>query len=769
MENLEPVNDSVESVVSEAVSAEDTAAVQAIPLSDISVSKRQMLIEFFAKGKRRKIISVILAVVIAFTAIFGVFNIVTRGEKINSKKVAENYNNNRSDSSVIYRNASKKELSLQMDELEALFVRLIEKIDIETMLYSDEGASFAGKLLGEYSGVSFTEANFSSLKKDYPDAYSLLISMQQSSASWEHIDIIPFGIETGNKEAFVKACSAFGSFFGDEMISMFLKAPTAYDDALVPLLESLHTGPMPSILGFLFKAGLTAEKRVEFFIEKALSVIEPLKKAPLTYICGVLPDLLINYERACNFINNSDIGLSLPTIEQVVDYLWGLLDVKYVPLDTDYITGLGKAKVTKSGHSSGKRVEITGDRDDIFIYLCYYISDHLTYADNFPAFEELITTTMKKIDRNGKSGKLLYSELTNKIIGVFVNIFAMNEPKTTNADVDALVNEHNSQNKDFSAVFKGFMNREGVARLIDTIDSVFVSFFAENNLEKMIFSDSFATFFCRFFCEFCSIELKDIPFDAMKYDFPDAYKYVKALQHDNKTWKDIGIIPFGITPGDKEAFLQACGAGAEYFGDMLALDMVISPTTYDEAFVTLIEAFHVTTAPDVKNFIFKHGADSTKIIEVILDMLVKIIEPLKEAPVSYICSILPDLIYSYGIASDCYAANPGMALTGFDLLPLNEFLNKVVSGTGIELQEYDFSKIIKLSSASVEESGDRTGKRMRLDGDREAVFTSLVEYVRSILNHPGNIDTLSSLVGEIFGISPAVISSFLLTFRFILG
>ena len=81
MENLEPVNDSVESVVSEAVSAEDTAAVQAIPLSDISVSKRQMLIEFFRKSKRRKIISVILAVVIAFTAIFGVFNIVTRGEK----------------------------------------------------------------------------------------------------------------------------------------------------------------------------------------------------------------------------------------------------------------------------------------------------------------------------------------------------------------------------------------------------------------------------------------------------------------------------------------------------------------------------------------------------------------------------------------------------------------------------------------------------------------------------------------------------------------
>lgn len=717
----------------------------------------------------KKIIAVIVALAIAFTAIFGTVNLITKGEKVDCKKTAEAYNNTRSDSSEIYVGATKQELSAEMNELETLIVQLISQIDIEAMLYSDEGVSIIGKLLGQYSGKKFEDVSFGSLKKDFPEAHSLITSMQQSSASWENIEVIPFGIEKGDKEDFVKACGAFGSFLGNEMISMFLKAPTAYDDALVPILESLHTGPMPSLFGFVLRTGLSGAKRVEFLVEKALSVIEPIKEAPLTYLCGMFPDFILNYKKASTFINSKDIGLTLPTVEEVIDSMWKLLGIDYEPLDFDYIAGLGMATVAESGHSSGKRVEITGDRDDIFIYIGYYISKHLSHADAYPAFEELITTTLKKLDRNSEAGKLLYSELVSKIIGVFVNIYAMNKPKATNTDADILVKEHNSQSKDFSSVFSGFMNEESVAKLIDTIDSVAASFFSENSLENMLFTDAVASFFCKFISEFCSIEFADIPFDAMKYQFGDAYNYLKALQLDNKTWKDVGVIPFGITPGDAKTFIKACGAGAEYFGDLLALDMVISPTTYDEALVTITESLHVTITPDVKEFIFMHGADGAKRVEIILEMLIKIIEPLKNAPLSYLCTILPDLIYSYGVAADCYAANPAMALVGFELLPINELLNKVVSGTGITLEEYDFSQIIKLSDASVAESGDRTGKRMRLDGDREAVFASLVGYIRTVLNHEGNMKAVSSFASNILGISPAVISGMLSTFKFILG
>lgn len=740
--------------------------------SEEAYKKRLAFLNNALRSKRRKIykkiIAVVVAVAIAFTAVFGVVNFVTNGEKIDCKKEAEAYNSNVSDNSEIYIGATKQELSAEMDELEALIAELISQLDIEALLYSDESVSLIGKLLGQFSGKSLEEISFSSLKRDFPEAYSQITSMQQSSASWEHIDVLPFGIEKGNKEDFIKACGAFGSFLGDEMLSMILKAPTAYDDALVPMLESLHTGPMPSLFGFVFKTGLSGAKRVELIVEKALSLIEPIKEAPLTHLCGMLPDFIVNYKKAAAFINSKDIGLTLPTIEEVIDSAWKLLGISYEPFDLDYVAGLGKASVTGSGHSSGKRVEIIGDRDDVFIYIGYYISKHLSYADAYPAFEELITTTLKELDRNSEAGRLIYSELVNKIIGVFVNIYAMNKPKATDTDAEALVNEHNSQRKDFTAVF-GELNKESVAKLIDTIDSFAVSFLSQNSLENMLFTDAVASFFCKFISEFCSIEFADIPFDAMKYQFSDAYDYVKGLQSEGKTWADVGVIPFGIEPGDASTFIKACGAGAEYFGDLLALDMVISPTTYDEALVTITESLHVITAPDVKQFIFMHGADGAKRVEIILEMLIKIIEPLKQAPLSYLCNILPDLIYSYGIAADCYAANPAMALTGFELLPVNELLNKVVSGIGITLPEYDFSQIIELSEASVAQSGDRTGKKMRLDGDREAVFASLMGYIKAILNHEGNMKAISSFASSVLGMSPAVIGGLLSTFKFILG
>ncbi|MBR3817359.1 MAG: hypothetical protein IKJ27_11615 [Clostridia bacterium] len=740
--------------------------------SEEAYRKRMRYLNDMLRKKRRKtykITAVIVAFAIAFTSVFGVVTLITKGEKINCKKAAEEYNSNRSDSSEIYVDATKQQLSAEMDELEGLIVQLISQLDIEAMLYSDEGVSLIGRLLGQYSGKAFDEVSFSALKKVSPEAYSALSDMQKASASWEDIELIPFGIEKGNKEDFIEACGAFGDFLGNEMLSMFMKAPSAYDDALVPILESLHTGSMPSLFGFVMKTGLSGAKRVEFLVEKALSLIEPLKSAPLTYLCGILPDFIANYQKASAFINSKEIGLTLPSIEEIIDSLWNLIGISYEPLDLEYIKGLGEAAVTKSGRSGGKRVEITGDRDDIFIYIGYYISKHLSLADAYPAFEELITTSLKKLDRNSEAGRLLYSDLVNKIIGVFVNIYALNKPKATSTDAEVLVNEHNALNKDFSEVFSTFMSEESVAKLIDTIDSLAVSFFSENSLEKMLYTDAVASFFCKFISEFCSIDFADIPFDAMKYQFSEAYNYIKALQSENKTWADVGVIPFGIEPGDEQAFIKACGAGAEYFGDLLALDMVISPTTYDEALVTITESLHATTAPDVKEFIFMHGADGAKRVEIILEMLLKIIEPLKEAPLSYLCTMLPDLIYSYGVAADCYAANPAMALTGFELLPLNELLNKVVSGSGITLGEYDFSQIIALSEASVAESGDRTGKRMRLDGDREAVFAALMGYIKTVLNSEDNVKALAAFASNVLGISPAVISGMLSTFKLILG
>lgn len=714
-------------------------------------------------------IAVILAVAIAFTAIFGAVNLITKGEPIDCDKVAEEYNNARPDTSYLYKGATKQELNAEITRLNNLIAEALTQADIESVLYSDEGVSMIAKLLGEASGKEFGEVSFKALQNDYADAFALLNDMQLSSASWEHIKVIPFGLTPGDREGFIKACGAFGKFLGDEMLTMVMKAPTAYDDALVPVLESLHTGAMPSLIGFVMETGLDGSKRVEFLVERVLSIIEPVKEAPIDYLCTMLPDFLTNYKKASEFINGRDLGIKLPDPQQIIDSVWQLLGMTNKPFDLDFVAKLGTATVAESGSSNGKRVEITGDRDDVFMYISDYIDQHVTYENNYEALENFLTQKLKEIDRDSQVGNLLYGDLTSRMLALYVKIVAMNKVKTNNTDAEVLVSEHNANINDGTAIFESFMSRENTAKIINTLDSTLSAFMTENKIENMIFTDTVASFFVKLVSEFCGVDFSEVPFSALSYSHPDAYNYVKALQDEGKTWADVGIIPFGITAGDKQAFVKACGAGAEYFGDLLALNMVVAPTIYDEGLIPLAEAFHIGAFYDTEEFLIMHGADSAKRVEIILDFVLGILEPLKKAPVSYICSILPDIIYGYGILADCTKADPDTLLTGLEIPPLNEFLSKLFVEAGISFPEFDFNQVIMLSEASVAESGDRTGKKMRLDGDKEAVFACLASYVMNIINHENNVESISTVAGNLLGINAAIIKGLMSTIKFILG
>lgn len=714
--------------------------------------------------KNKKLLCILLAIILAFTSVFGSVIFIIKGEKTDYKNEAEKYNESKSDDSSVYMAASKEALSAEITRLDAVLAKIIAEVDIETLLYSDEGVSLIGSVIGEASGEKFTDISFTSLKRKYPAAYSRLTDMQASSASWEHIDVIPFGIEKGDKEAFIEACGDFTAFLGEEAVSMALKAPALYDDALLPVIESLHIEPMPSLIGFVLESGLDASKRMEVLIENALGVLEPLKKAPITYICTMLPDFIVNYRKAAEFINENDLGIELPSIESVLDSVWKILDLEYEPIDLDYIVGLGTARVAKSSNTYKKRVEINGDRDSIFLYICYYIAEHLTYKDNYPIFEYFLTNTFKAIKKDSDAGKIIYGDLVSEAIAIFVNIFALNKPKAVNIDAASYVAQHNS-NQDFSSAFSGIITENNATEIISYLDTLLSGYLKNGTLEKLLFNDSIATEFIKFMNGYCDISFSDIPFESMKTSFPEAYKYLLTHNRKGKSWATLETIPFGITPGDKDAFISACGAGTEYFGDILALDIVISPSAYDEALVTITESFHVGTAPDIEQFIKMHGTDGAKRVELVLDMLLRILEPLKEAPVSYLCTILPDLIYSYNIAVACCEANPKMAYTGFTLPPVKELLEKMVKGTGIVIPDYDFDSVISLSTAAVAPSGDRTGERVELTGHKEAVFAILYDFTMEVLSAEGNVDSITGVISDLFEVSPIIVRTLLATVK----
>ena len=215
-------------------------------------------------------------------------------------------------------------------------------------------------------------------------------------------------------------------------------------------------------------------------------------------------------------------------------------------------------------------------------------------------------------------------------------------------------------------------------------------------------------------------------------------------------------------------FIKACGAGAEHFGDVLALSFIISPNAYEEALMPVLEALQTGPMPELREFIGMQGIDSAKRMELITEKVLTILEPVKEAPVTYFCTMLPEFIYCYNIAADCFKNNPDLTKPGVDIPPINEFVAQTATEFGLNLPEYDLNQLIRYSTASVAPSGDRTGKRIELIGNREAVFAYLAFYVRGIISDDANVEAISSLASELLGINAGIVKPFIALLRTVL-
>ena len=348
-----------------------------------------------SKEKILKIISLVLAVVIVFVSVFGIQKI-TAGEKIDVEAEVENYNENVPDFSALFEGLAEDELAAELDDLDAKLAVLISKVDIDSLLYTDSVATLITKTVASLMGKSLDSVSFKEVKNSFPEAYDYLENLKADGKDVADIDTIPFGIEAGDKKEFIKACGAGAAHLGDTLLEVVLCAPTAYNNALVIALEATHTDEMPSIFGFVLRTGLSPSARIEFLIERILDIIDPIKEAPLSYLCSILPDFIINYNKACGFMNsNSDIeektGLALPTIDSIIGGLISALDMSAPEIDYDYLSKMGTASVADSGYTGGERVRIDGDREVVFAYLADFILNLLTYEDNFTIVEELLT------------------------------------------------------------------------------------------------------------------------------------------------------------------------------------------------------------------------------------------------------------------------------------------------------------------------------------------------------------------------------------------
>lgn len=712
---------------------------------------------FMNNNKVLKIISIVLVVAIVITSVFGVAVNVINGEKIKCDQEVEAYNSSKPDFSSFFVSMSEDELTKRLDKIDAELISIIAMVDIDSMLYTDAVASLVTRFTAELIGKELADVKFKAVKKNYPAAYEFIEAQKEAGKTWADLGVIPFGIEAGNKDAFIKACAAGAEAFGNNLLKVILNAPSSYNDALVPALEALHTGPMPTFSQFVSSTGLSGSKRMEVLIEKILSIVEPLKAAPLTYLCEIAPDFFKNYTKAAEFLNGKKgvekrAHLVMPTIDGLLNEVLGSVGVKVPPLDVAYASQMGTAVVDASGANRGERVRINGDREVVFCYMADYILDTLVYENNFDFVDKLMTKEFKnEALQQGIAGEIMNSDLFRVFLADFIDLLSKIQGRTV-PDVQAEVDAYNAQDKDFSGVFAWPATENAVSTTISLLDGIIVGSLSDFSIEGIIFSDSFATMITKLTAKMCSKEISDLVFAALKKSFPAAYAYMMEAQSAGKTWADIDVIPFGITPGDRATFVKACSAGAEHFGDALAMCLIACPTSYEEALVPIFESLHTGPMPAIKDFILYSGLDSAKRMEFVVEKVLEIMDPLMAKPITYLCEFLPDFVSSYNKAASTAERDPDIInKAGMKLLPINELFSMILSDFGLVMPEFDFSVVEKFGTARVASSGDIGGQRFEIIGDKEAVFMSVAGLILAIAKQEGNLSAVANILTGTLG------------------
>ena len=696
-----------------------------------------------------------LAFIILFTSVITMSFSDAEGQTVDCSLQVQTHNSAIPDTSALYTGLSTKDsIKTDLDALDKILSSFISSINPEGYLYTDEVASAITKYSAILVEKELSAVTYTAMQKSFPEAYDFIKEKQDNGASWDDIETIPFGITKGDKKEFIKACGAGAEHIGNSLLEVIVYEPTAYYTALVPALESTHTGTMPSMVGFVARTGLSPSKRIEFLIEKVLDIIEPIKASPLTYLLDILPDFIVNYSAAAELLNGNskiqeNVKLALPEIESIVSGLIKALGITAPDLDYDYMASLGTAKVGKSAGNKGERTVINGDREALFQYLADYITGLFTYENNYSVFEDLLLSKIKTITQP-EIRTLIYSQSTNDLLASLLDILSKNVDSTKY--VQAMADAYNSKEKDSEALFGNFFSRERVSSLIDTLDKTLASELREMNLETSIYTDTIATLVAKFTAELCGAELSEISTTAMKASFPEAYNYVEAAKRDGKTWAEIGTIPFGIREGDKDAFIKACGAGSEHFGDVLALCCMVAPTSYDDALIPIFEALHIGSMPTLKEFVASSGLDGAKRMEDIALKLLGLIDPLMDAPVSYLCEILPDVVNSYNNMAEYISSNEDIARTGLKLKPINDFVKELLLAFSLQLPEYDILTLADLGTAKTETSGDRCAQRMAIYGDKEAVFVTLFRLVIDVVGVDGNVESIVDTASDLLDI-----------------
>ena len=301
---------------------------------------------------------------------------------------------------------------------------------------------------------------------------------------------------------------------------------------------------------------------------------------------------------------------------------------------------------------------------------------------------------------------------------------------------------------DHSAVYEN-MGKKSAQQTKDSLNGLLAPILKAVKVQEKLYTDATVTTLMKTFADLLKTNTATVA-----SNISDEYAQAKAYIGSLKNWDELDTskVIWGVTPGDREAFVKAVNASNGNINATLGFVLaLIAPNLY-EPLASFLEAFHVGTMPASALELYQAGS-----LNYIADILTKAIDALVADPFGYLGDVLPDLAYTYGeVGSELTALLDMLAGMGMDLgveLPadFSGVVTMVGGLIGFDFPAFDVDYFATMGAAKVVESGTAGGYRMAINGDQTMVFAALMQYIGKTLKMPANQVALSKLIGDQIG------------------
>lgn len=395
----------------------------------------------------KKLIAVLLAVVMCFSAVGSVFAMAAANE--DAQAAADAYNAKERDFSKTFGNVSVATATKSADTLNASLIDVFDALKVNELIYSDSLAATLVNLLNGLMkktsiGDAVGENGKKVLQEKYPQAYEYLFVTLGSGKQWRDVDKsqLKFGIEPGNKEQFVEVLTASTSNIVS-LVSMALFFESAglyqtklYNDVLVTLLEILRvpqdkipTSFMDFVNDGRYNPGTADASGVaKWLFGNICDAVENILADPVPMLTEILPDLAQNWDgvvaaikrdvrEALSTLVDPD-KVNIPALSDLPGILGDKLGLKLDPIDAEYLALMGKAEVVKSSTEGGFRMQVNGDKATVFMALIDYLMRTLQKPENQAVIGKLLSDNINMIDEGTATGLvgLLLKNLDKKTV-----------------------------------------------------------------------------------------------------------------------------------------------------------------------------------------------------------------------------------------------------------------------------------------------------------------------------------------------------------------